>query len=312
MSRKMWVVRPEPNFVDRLENFLSEGMVAIGWPKVGDISGGLLREDMAKRLCGAYEHYRDENKNDLSVAAGILERFANQLQPDDYVMVPRDDDVFVGEVTGEYFFRPELMGEGPDQGYPHWHKVSYLTGKEPFCRIRELPLGVRRAIDCNLTVFSINKGAQPMMDFIASRTQAQKPKAQGNEHPHEHPHEGTHEHPLAHSHEHKHEHSHERPHEPGHPVSHEHPHSNPSEHPHDKAHSHEKAHSPDNTHSHSHEHAHEHAHDHSHDKAHDHSHDKAHDKAHDHKHEHGHSQADESTQDQEQDQGHPRNPHPRA
>ncbi|MDR2198153.1 MAG: hypothetical protein LBR53_01625 [Deltaproteobacteria bacterium] len=169
MSKKMWVVRPVPNFVNRLDNFLSEGMVAIGWPEVGDISGGLERSEMAKRLCGAYDHYLNESKSDLSVAAGILDRFVNHMEPGDFVMVPDSEKVYIGEVTGRYLFRPELKGGGPDAGYPHWHPVRYLKGKEPFCTVKELPLGVRRAIDCNLTVFSINKGAQAMWDFIDNR-----------------------------------------------------------------------------------------------------------------------------------------------
>jgi predicted Mrr-cat superfamily restriction endonuclease len=169
MSKKMWVVRPEPNFVNRLELFLSKGMVAIGWPAVGDIGTLLNKGEMMERLCQCYKHYLDENKSELSVAAGILARFVNDIHPGDYVIVPDKDIVYLGEITGEYHFHPELNGDSPDQGYPHWHSVRYLSGKESFCALKELPLGVRRALDCHLTVFSVNKAANAMWYFLAKK-----------------------------------------------------------------------------------------------------------------------------------------------
>jgi predicted Mrr-cat superfamily restriction endonuclease len=161
-----------------LGKFLSEGIVAIGWPQVGDLSGCLTREQMAARLCAIYPHYNAELRNELSVAAGILLRFANEMNPGDCVMVPDEPDVYIGEITSGYIYRPELRGEDPDAGYPHWHKVSFLNGKKPFCVVNDLPLGVRRAIDCHLTVFAINKGAQATFDFIESRRQP-PPKKDG-------------------------------------------------------------------------------------------------------------------------------------
>jgi predicted Mrr-cat superfamily restriction endonuclease len=169
MSKKIWVVRPKPNFVNRLELFLSEGMVAIGWPAVGDITGLLNKEQMSERLMEAYTHYQDDKRSELSVAAGILSRFVNDLLPGDYVMVPEKDQVYLAEVTSAYDYHPELNSDGPDAGFPHWHKVKYLHDKKPVCTIRELPLGVRRALDCHLTVFSINKAARSLADFFSKK-----------------------------------------------------------------------------------------------------------------------------------------------
>ncbi|MDR1081915.1 MAG: hypothetical protein LBQ79_13390 [Deltaproteobacteria bacterium] len=166
MTRKIWAVRPEPNFTHRLADFLSNDMVAIGWPGIGDLGGGLTRDDIKERLSSTFEHYAKDSKHELSVASGILDRFVNVLAAGDLVMVPNGEDVYVSELTGGYVYHPELDGTGPDQGYPHWRSVRYFKGDRPYCKISELPLGVRRAIDCKLAIFAIASGAPAMFRFL--------------------------------------------------------------------------------------------------------------------------------------------------
>jgi predicted Mrr-cat superfamily restriction endonuclease len=166
MTRQLWVIRPEPNFINRMADFLEKGIVAIGWPGVGDLGGGLSREDIKARLRATYEHYEKDEKNELAVAAGILDRFVNMVSPSDLFLVPDGEDVYVCEVEGGYSFHPELAGDTPEQGYPHWREVSYFKDGKPYCRIKELPLGVRRAIDCRLTVFAINAASAAMWKFL--------------------------------------------------------------------------------------------------------------------------------------------------
>jgi predicted Mrr-cat superfamily restriction endonuclease len=166
MTRKIWVIRPEPNFINRMADFLDKGIVAIGWPGVGDLGGGITRDDIKNRLCDVFEHYRNELRNELAVAAGVLDRFVNLAEVGDYFLVPNGDEVYVSEVLSPYEFHPELDSDGPDAGYPHWRRVKYLKDGKPYCRIKELPLGVRRAVDCRLTVFSVTSAANSMWRFL--------------------------------------------------------------------------------------------------------------------------------------------------
>jgi predicted Mrr-cat superfamily restriction endonuclease len=166
MTRKLWAIRPEPNFINRLGDFLSKGMIAIGWPGMGDMGGGLSRDEIKARLCATYEHYKKDEKNELAVAAGILDRFVNQASVGDIFLIPEGEDVYVCEVTGDYAFHAELDQDGPDSGYPHWRTVRYYKDGKPYCKIKELPLGVRRAIDCRLTVFAISAAAPAMWKFL--------------------------------------------------------------------------------------------------------------------------------------------------
>ncbi|MDR3135572.1 MAG: hypothetical protein LBU69_05710 [Deltaproteobacteria bacterium] len=168
-NRNLWVIRPEPNFVNRLDAFLDSGMVAIGWPDLGDLGGGLSRLALSDRLTDTYEHYLKEQRSDLAVAAGVLDRFVNKISEGDIILVPNGEDVYLAQVKGPYEYHSELSENAPGAGYPHWHKVRYLNNSRPICQIRELPLGVRRSIDCRLTVFSIHSAADAMWNFIQQR-----------------------------------------------------------------------------------------------------------------------------------------------
>ncbi|MDR1110075.1 MAG: hypothetical protein LBP92_05110 [Deltaproteobacteria bacterium] len=165
-SKNLWVIRPEPNFINRLDAFLEEGMVAIGWPAVGDLGGGLNREALSDRLTDTYGHYRHEQRSDLAVAAGVLDRFVNQISEGDVILVPNGEEVFLAQVVGPYEYHSELSHDSPEAGYPHWHRVFFLNGGRSLCRVRDLPLGVRRSIDCRLTVFSIHSAAKAMWGFL--------------------------------------------------------------------------------------------------------------------------------------------------
>jgi predicted Mrr-cat superfamily restriction endonuclease len=177
MTRKLWAIRPEPNFINRMGDFLSLGIVAIGWPGAGDLSGGLSRDDIKSRLCSAFDHYQSDQKNELAVAAGILDRFVNMVDPGDYFLVPDGDGVYLAEVTGGYVYHPELDKDSPDAGYPHWRPVSFFKEGKPYCRIKDLPLGVRRAVDCRLTVFAVTAAAEAMWKFLGVDPEAPLPPA---------------------------------------------------------------------------------------------------------------------------------------
>ncbi|MDR1166971.1 MAG: hypothetical protein LBO66_14085 [Deltaproteobacteria bacterium] len=164
--RNLWVIRPEPNYTNRLREFLEQGMMAIGWPGMGDLSGGLSREDISQRLRATYTHYETDQKHDLSVAAGILDRFVNQVKVGDYVLVPEEPRFYIGEVLSDYIFKPELDNDGADAGYPHWRAVRYLKNGESFAAIKNLPLGARRAVECHLTFFSIHSAAKETWAFL--------------------------------------------------------------------------------------------------------------------------------------------------
>ncbi|MDR1608540.1 MAG: hypothetical protein LBT38_09070 [Deltaproteobacteria bacterium] len=166
MKKQLWVVRPEPNFVNRLPVFLDKGIVAIGWPKIGDLTQYPGRPQLSKRLCQVYDHYLNDKKDDLAMDVGVLDRFVNEIKPGDYALIPQNESIFVSEVTGDYVFHPELDHEGAEAGYPHWRAARFLKGKEPWLPFQALPTGARRAMNCNLSVFAIHSAAPALWSLL--------------------------------------------------------------------------------------------------------------------------------------------------
>ena len=66
MSRA-WVVRPYPHNIYRMQEFLDENMIAIGWPGIGDLSAVINREDFKEVLKN-----QDSSPRELGQATGNL------------------------------------------------------------------------------------------------------------------------------------------------------------------------------------------------------------------------------------------------
>jgi len=130
-SNSAWAVRPYPDDVYRMAEFLANGMAAIGWLAAGDLTG-CDREQIRTRLRDSYEY----EPRRLGQATGSVDRFVNQIKVGDAVAVPDGDKIYFGVVSSEYSFKQHLAsGEG---GYPHWIGVDYHFGGQPILR-SELP-----------------------------------------------------------------------------------------------------------------------------------------------------------------------------
>ena len=49
MANKAWLVRPYPTNINRINEFQTENIVAIGWPGIGDLTGK-TRQDLKEIL----------------------------------------------------------------------------------------------------------------------------------------------------------------------------------------------------------------------------------------------------------------------
>ena len=123
---RAWVVRPYPHGIYRMQEFLDENIIAIGWPGIGDLSFVRTREDIEQALGTEYQHLPRE----LGQAKGNLFRFVREIESDDYVVVPDGGDVYFGSVTSDYRY----VAENDEQGFPHQRSVSWFHEKSPFPR----------------------------------------------------------------------------------------------------------------------------------------------------------------------------------
>lgn len=100
--------------------FLQDGVIAIGRREVGDLRNvGGDRGAFKKRYAEAYPNAK---RNNVFAYAGILFRFAREVQVGDYVVFPSKSDrkINIGVIEGDYTYEPSA----PE--YVHRRKVRWL------------------------------------------------------------------------------------------------------------------------------------------------------------------------------------------
>lgn len=100
--------------------FLKEGVIAIGWKAIGDLS--LLppdRESMKEIYAKAYP---DDPKGSIPTGVGMLYRFYHEVKEGDYVVYPSklDRKINIGIVKGPYYYDPDEVK------YPQKRKVKWI------------------------------------------------------------------------------------------------------------------------------------------------------------------------------------------
>jgi predicted Mrr-cat superfamily restriction endonuclease len=132
----VWVVRAGARGRFAAE-FAARDVAAIGWRAVGDLTG----RDRTELAAAAAELYPGKRPGTI---AGMLYRFANDVAPGDWVLMPESTTrtLHAGRVTGPYVHRPAEL-------YPHLRAVAY---DQRFDR-DELPPHVQQQLTSMLTVF---------------------------------------------------------------------------------------------------------------------------------------------------------------
>lgn len=146
--------------------FLRDGMVAVGWDKVGDLSKlGDTREAFKSAVSQAYPN---KKPGAIPNNAGQLFRFAREIAIGDYIAYPskRDRMIHLGEITGGYLYSTE--GE---PGYPHRRPVKWLA-KAPRTRFTQ---GALYEIGSALSLFQIKNYADEFIAVIEGKQSAPPP-----------------------------------------------------------------------------------------------------------------------------------------
>lgn len=101
--------------------FLKKNFVALGWLDMGDI--GKLAPDREAFKEKVKATYPDWKPGKVPNAAGQLYRFVHEMKVGDLIVYPskRDRQIHIGEVIGEFQYRPELQ-----DSYPQTRSVKWL------------------------------------------------------------------------------------------------------------------------------------------------------------------------------------------
>jgi len=132
---------------------LDEGYVAIGWSALGDPRQYADRETIKAALA---EHYPDKKAGSRPVDAGILYRFAYEMQAGDIVVYPSKHDrmVNIGRFTGTF----DHIADDPDD-YPNHRGVEWILHLPR----NEFGQSVLNEIGAFITVFLIQRSADTFL-----------------------------------------------------------------------------------------------------------------------------------------------------
>lgn len=100
--------------------FLKNSIIAIGWNEMGDLSHIEANRDAFKKRY--VQVYPNAKKGSIATAAGMLYRFAHEVQVGDYVIFPSKSnrEVNIGIIEGDYLYNPNYTE------YVQTRKVKWL------------------------------------------------------------------------------------------------------------------------------------------------------------------------------------------
>jgi len=152
----IWVVRL-PRDRSLQDKCMEEGLAAIGWAKVGDLSKASSREEIAEALRRAHPKWSDDKIQQASVN---LYAFSKKLFPGHWVLGWRAGRApLIGKVSGNYAFAPKAVGTA----YPHVIRVKWRREPLPLDRFSE---DARRSFLGGLHVYSFDPHLPEVMALL--------------------------------------------------------------------------------------------------------------------------------------------------
>src|SRR5436190_1359200 len=131
--------------------FLTENCIALGWPRMGDMSS--LPSDRDAIKARLTELYPERKAGAIPADAGQLLRFVHVMKTGDIVVYPskRDRQIHLGRVTGGYAFRPKADHEHPHQRPVEWLRAVPRT---------HFSQGALYEIGCVIPLFQVRNYAE--------------------------------------------------------------------------------------------------------------------------------------------------------
>ena len=138
--------------------FLNDNVIAIGWNKMGDLTGiDASREAFKKRYA---EVFPEASKQSIATGAGMLFRFVHEINVGDYVVFPSKTDrkIYLGIIKSDYYFSPGSQ-------YDQRREVKWLKNlpRTVFSQ------GALYEIGSALTLFSIKNYAEEYLNAIEKK-----------------------------------------------------------------------------------------------------------------------------------------------
>lgn len=128
-SLSYWRIGTNSGDTDCWPTMQSETMIAIGWPKLGNLAElveGLQEKDARQKLADALMVHYEKEPAAAGNTAGQILRFARVMKPNDRVVAMQGARVLaVGLITSDYRYVPENMLQ------PHQRQVTWVAAEPP-------------------------------------------------------------------------------------------------------------------------------------------------------------------------------------
>lgn len=89
--RNAWLIRPVPHGIPRVTEFKEKGIIAVGWPCIGNLKGK-SREDLKHLL--SLPPYSLTGLA-LGNAYATIDIFVNQMEVGDLLLMPNGEDIYL-------------------------------------------------------------------------------------------------------------------------------------------------------------------------------------------------------------------------
>lgn len=120
MNKNAWLLRPKPHGILRINEFLKNNIIAIGWPNIGNLESK-SKLDIKKILQGPPYNLSSAS---LGNAISTIDIVVNQMQIGNLIVIPDESDIYIAEITSDYKY--DSTKDNNDDGYPHQRNIKIL------------------------------------------------------------------------------------------------------------------------------------------------------------------------------------------
>ncbi|MFJ7375296.1 hypothetical protein ACIQV0_18185 [Lysinibacillus capsici] len=119
-------IKTAPDFRERLDEFINDNFICIGYPQLPDLNG-FYKEELRELINQTYQYTGSKLGNHL----GIINAFVNTMKSGDRVLINDGEWIRIGEIN-EYYFDKNYISEG----MCHRRNVTWL-GSAPKHQLNE-------------------------------------------------------------------------------------------------------------------------------------------------------------------------------
>ncbi|MCI6152648.1 hypothetical protein [Fusobacterium perfoetens] len=132
MNKNYFLLRPNPSQHNRMNEFLEQSIIAVGWSDSGNL-----------KHCNLKEKYDGMAHTNLNI-------FVNEMKEGDIVIIPNGDNIYFAQITSDYFYNDNIPLE---DDYRNQRKVKFLDVKQR----KDMPMEMRSILKTRHTSARLNK-----------------------------------------------------------------------------------------------------------------------------------------------------------